>query len=77
MTITLSNSANTKLNNTHINNFMYNYTHTNTICNCINGSVLASCYCTYIRHPLNENFQVDIGLKIGQIKNELINNIYH
>ena len=37
----------------------------------------ASCYCNYIRHPLNKNNQIDIGFKIGIIKNELIKNIFH
>jgi len=77
LTISFTDSTNTKLINSHINNYLYNYTDTHTICNCINGIKLASCYCTYIRHPLYINSQIDIGFKIGQIKNELINNIFH
>ena len=36
-----------------------------------------SCYCCYIRHPLNKSNQIDIAFKIGQIKNELIKNIFN
>ena len=50
-------------------------------CNCIETDskekLNASCYCNYIRHPLNKNNQIDIGFKIGIIKNELIKNIFH
>lgn len=52
------------------------------LCDCINennndGNFKSSCYCKYIRHPYNLNNQIDIGLKIGQIKTELVHNIFH
>ena len=75
LVISFSDSTNKKMINQHINKFMYNQTY--PICSCINGQELASCYCSYIRHPLHINSQLDIGFKIGQIQNELINNIFH
>lgn len=52
------------------------------ICNCDSNyndeiGFKSSCYCNYIRHPYNLNNQIDIGLKIGQIKNELVHNVFH
>jgi len=71
------------LNNTYINKNLYSTTtnyQTKPYCSCnLNESSnnKASCYCNYIRHPYNSNNQIDIGLKIGQIRNEVINNIFH
>jgi len=75
LTITLSDSTNKKLVNNLLNTYLYSTK--NNICNCTDDSKLASCYCTYIRHPLNPKSQIDIGFKIGQIQNELINNIFY
>lgn len=50
------------------------------ICDCYHNdetNIKSSCYCNYIRHPYNLNNQIDIGLKIGQIKNELVHNVFH
>ena len=77
LSISFSDSTNKKIINPHINNFMYNHNHTYQMCNCDSNIQLASCYCTYIRHPLHINSQIDIGFKIGLIQNELINNIFH
>ncbi len=75
LNISLSDSTNKKLINQHINKYMYNQTYLK--CDCIDNIRLASCYCTYIRHPFHVDSQIDIGFKIGQIQNELINNIFH
>ena len=75
LTITLSDSTNKKLVNNLLNTNLYSTK--NVLCNCTLEYKIASCYCTYIRHPLNPNSQIDIGFKIGQIQNELITNIFH
>ena len=73
--ICLFDSKNKKLINNHINNQINIKSY--SICNCIDNIIKASCYCKYIRHPLNMNSQIDISFKIGQIQNELINNVFH
>jgi hypothetical protein len=75
LTITLSDSTNKKLVNNQLNTNLYQKK--NLVCNCTEDTKFASCYCTYIRHPSNPNSQIDIGFKIGQIQNELINNIFY
>ena len=72
------------LSNIYINKKLMIDTSKNIInhCDCIESDDLdkktnASCYCNYIRHPLNKNNQIDIGFKMGLIQNELINNIFH
>jgi len=74
LNITLSDSTNRKMINNNLNDYLINRPY--TVCDCINNEVKASCYCTYIRHPLHPQSQIDIGFKIGQIQNELINNIF-
>jgi hypothetical protein len=50
----------------------------NIYCNCLTEEKFKpSCYCNYIRHPLHKDNQVDIALKIGIVKNELITKIFH
>jgi len=75
MTITLLDSTNKKLVNNLLNTDLY--TTKNNICKCSIDVKYASCYCNYIRHPLNPQSQIDIGFKIGQIQNELMNNVFH
>ena len=75
LTISLSDSTNKKLTNNFLNTNLYQSKY--IICNCNNDIKLASCYCTYIRHPFNPKFQIDIGFKIGQIQNELINKVFY
>ena len=76
------------LSNTHINKDLSKQISENKIinCDCLNNydpdnsdnfKQKPSCYCVYLRHPLNKNNQIDISFKIGQIKNEQINNIFH
>jgi hypothetical protein len=77
--VQLFDSSYNELNNKYINNKLYQ---TNQIqinaCNCFESDIfLSSCYCKYIRHPLNLNNQIDVGLKIGQIKNELVHNVFN
>lgn len=50
----------------------------NIYCNCEFEEVfIPSCYCNYIRHPLHKDNQIDIALKIGIVKNELITKVFH
>lgn len=50
----------------------------NMYCNCdFEETFIPSCYCNYIRHPLNKDNQVDIALKIGIVKNEIITKVFH
>jgi len=74
LSVSLSDSTGRLFVNNFINNLCST---TNQICNCENNIKLASCYCVYIRHPLNPKSQIDIGFKIGQIQNELIKNVFH
>jgi hypothetical protein len=75
-TVQLYDSTYKPLINNYINKNLYN--NTECLCNSNNTNITnASCYCNYIRHPLNKNNQIDIGFKIGQIKNELLNNTFY
>ena len=67
------------LTNQFINNKLYNDKY---VCNCDadKSNILTSkpsCYCNYLRHPLNNNNQIDIAIKFAQVKNELITQIFH
>ena len=73
LTINIYDSTYKKLSNTFINSYLYG---NKEICDCIENKK-PSCYCTYIRHPLNINNQIDISFRIGTINNELINNVFH
>ena len=77
--IQIVGTSNNILNNIFINNYLYSNGKPNCTCNFDNDLInnKTSCYCNYIRHPFNLNNQIDISLKIGQIKNELINNIFN
>ena len=44
---------------------------------CLKTYSKPSCYCNYIRHPYNQANRIDIAFKIGQIKNEIINDIFY
>jgi hypothetical protein len=79
LNINIYNAAYTKLSNNYINKKLVDEIHQNRIknCNCTFDDINASCYCNYIRHPLNKNNQIDISFKIGIIKNELITNIFN
>jgi hypothetical protein len=51
-----------------INNLDYDILNINNICNICNCSfenINYSCKCYYLRHPLNNHFQIDIFIKIG------------
>ncbi len=75
LTVNIYDQTYKPLTNTYINKSLYN---SNNDCNCVcEGIQYPACYCNYIRHPSNPSNQIDIGFKIGQIKNELINNIFH
>lgn len=74
MKIKLYGSDFKELSNIHIN---YK-ADKNIYCNCLdNDTYIASCYCNYIRHPLHKDNQLDIALKIGLVKNELITKVFH
>ena len=81
--INIYSASYNKLTNNYINKQLIDDVSQNIIkyCECNfsekDTKTNASCYCNYIRHPLNKNNQIDIGFKIGIIKNELITNIFH
>jgi hypothetical protein len=62
-----------KLSNSHINWKLNKLHH----CYCVeNNTFLPSCYCSYIRHPFNSQNKIDIGFKIGIVKNEQFTEIF-
>jgi hypothetical protein len=73
LNISIYDSSYKPLVNSHINKSLYS----NNICNCSESDNVPSCYCNYIRHPMNKDNRIDIGLKICLVKNELLNNIFH
>lgn len=76
LTITIYDSSYKPLSNNNVNKNLYN--DKLILCDCLeNNSSKPSCYCNYIRHPYNLMNQIDISFKIGQVKNELINYIFH
>jgi len=78
--IKIFGTNNNILSNIHLNKKLYslisNKYYSCTCDDSINNNK-ASCLCNYIRHPYNPLNQIDIGFKIGLIKNEIINNIFH
>jgi hypothetical protein len=76
--IKIFGTNNNILLNIHLNKNLYSSVSNKYYsCNCDYNIHKASCYCNYIRHPYNPQNQIDIGFKIGLIKNEIINNIFH
>ena len=81
LTIQIYDEKYKPLTNCFINKNLYNSSN-NCSCNgSCNGSLetytKSSCYCNYIRHPFHPNNRIDIAFKIGQIKNEIINDIFY
>lgn len=74
LNISIYDSLYKPLVNSHINKSLYT---NNYNCNCSESDNIPSCYCNYIRHPMYKDNRIDIGLKIGLVRNELLNNIFH
>ena len=78
--IKIFGTNNNILLNIHLNKNLYSSVsnkYYSCNCDCSINNNKASCLCNYIRHPYNPQNQIDIGFKIGLIKNEIINNIFH
>jgi hypothetical protein len=76
LTIQLYDEKFQPLNNNFINQNLYDSVSLIN-CQCVDSNIKPSCYCNYIRHPLNPNNRIDIAFKIGLVKNEIINDIFY
>jgi hypothetical protein len=76
LTIQLYDEKFQPLNNNFINQNLYDSVSLIN-CQCVDSNIKPSCYCNYIRHPLNPNNRIDIAFKIGLVKNEIVNDIFY
>lgn len=73
LNITISSNADANLTNYHVNWKL------NKLCHCFcmeNNIFVPSCHCTYIRHPYHSQNQIDVGFKIGIVKNEQLTEVF-
>jgi hypothetical protein len=74
LNIKLYNSSGKLLINNNINKNISS----NSICSCDSlVNHIYSCPYYYLRHPLNPFSQIDIGLKIGLVRNQLLTNVFN